>query len=122
MSASYDDALLNAVQASEELAVDLTYDKNPVLKDEDLLGRPREENVGSKKEFNVFAIISAGLIFITIISWFEIGRLYMEYLTANDKPSKSVLHDRTIGQIYYAIGATFLVVVVLYIFRMKELV
>lgn len=116
-----DRSVVNAIQASGELEADLTYRENTILTEDDLMGRrerPRDER--TNKSFNIYTIIAAALIFISVIAVFEIIRLYMEHLSANDDISKNTLLDRTIGQIYYAcicIVLTIIIIVIMKVFN-----
>lgn len=105
-----DSSLANILQTSESLEEDLLF------REQDLLEQP-ERPKRVKKHFNLFSIIAAALVFITIIGIFEIIRLYMEHLAATDKVSKDILYDRTIGQIYYTAIALVITIIVILIFK-----
>jgi len=116
-----DASVINIAQVSGQLEEDLTYANT--FKEDDLFRQAeRPKNIKSHKSFNVYSIIAAALVFISIIAVFEILRLYMEHVAATDKISKEVLYDRTIGQIYYAMISIVVTIIVIIFMKHYELI
>lgn len=118
MSNIFESSTLNAIQASEELENDLLNVKDDILNE-----KIKEKNEKDKsRKFNYIAIISAALLFIVIISWFEYLRIYFEYQFVEEPQTKKLLKNKYQGQYYYALLSTFIVAVILWFVVYKKLI
>lgn len=114
-----DSSAINIAQVSGSLGDEMSG----ILRESDLTGYSmKPKYVTGNATFNIYIIISAALVFISIIALLDIVRLYMEYLTARDEASRSILRDRTIGQVYYAVIAIIITVITITILRYSNLI
>ena len=108
-----DAAGLNAIQAANELDVDFLSsdgDLGDAINDK---VKEKVEKPEYKKKFNYSAVVSAAFLFIVIIAWFEVLRIYFEYKFVNDPETKRLLNEKYKGQAVYALFSTFIVSIIL---------
>lgn len=71
-------------------------------------------------KFNVVTIIAAALVFIVVIAWFEVIRLFLVFAFED---SKDILFKNALANLVYAIIATVIAIFLLYLitkFWMKK--
>lgn len=69
------------------------------------------DKLSSSPRFNILSVISAALIFIIILSWFELMRLIIQSFFINTK----IVINQMIAYFIYAVVGTIFALILLYI-------
>ncbi len=109
---------LNIAQAGEIANSDALFSRS-INDDFDVTRDKEPKFVGKNKligsNFNYWAIIAAALVFIIVIAWFESIRVWVEYIYLIESDETHLLRKRANAHMAYAVLATVLGIILLFL-------